>query len=146
MGVQIPHGNGQFWWIRATIVKYKQFRPGDVQKRLNRSICRLRCGLEWAKGCTSSTALARWRQSARRHSSATCAEMVEPTDLPFGLWSQVGRRKHNFNRIRQVAPMCPRWRKHIAVTWRIRLNHPSMAAMSLMSNYFDHFLYLDTPT
>jgi len=82
---------------------------------------------------------------ARRHSFATCAEMAEPTDLPFGLWSQVGRRKHKFNRTRQVAPMFPRGRKHIAVTWRIRLNHPSMAAMCLMSNYFDHLLYLDTP-
>jgi len=27
--------------------------------------------------------------------------MAEPTDLPFGLLTQVGRRKHKFNRIRQ---------------------------------------------
>ena len=32
--------------------------------------------------------------------------MAEPVDLPFGLWTQVGRRKHEFNRICQVAPMC----------------------------------------
>jgi len=31
-------------------------------------------------------------------------------DLPFGLWTRVGRRKQHFNRIRQVAPMCPRGR------------------------------------
>jgi len=29
------------------------------------------------------------------------AKMAEPTDLLFGLWTQVGRRKHKFNRIRQ---------------------------------------------
>ena len=33
--------------------------------------------------------------------------MAEPIDLPFGLWTRVGRRKHNFNHIGQVAPMCP---------------------------------------
>jgi len=27
--------------------------------------------------------------------------------MPFGLWTRVGRRKHKFNCIRQVAPMCP---------------------------------------
>jgi len=37
----------------------------------------------------------------------SCAEMVEPIDLPFRLWTRVGRRKHKFNRIRQVAPLCP---------------------------------------
>jgi len=37
-------------------------------------------------------------------------------DLPFGLWSLVGRRKHKFSRIRKgmVAPMCPLAREH----WR----------------------------
>jgi len=43
-----------------------------------------------------------------------CAEMAEPIDLPFGLWTRVGRRKHEFNHIRQVAPMCPHGRAH----WR----------------------------
>jgi len=32
---------------------------------------------------------------------------AEPIDLPFGLWTRLGRRKHKFNRVRQVAPMCP---------------------------------------
>jgi len=35
---------------------------------------------------------------------------------------------------------------HIAITCRITLNHPSMAAMCLMANYFDHLLCLETPT
>jgi len=29
---------------------------------------------------------------------------AEPIDLLFGLWTLVGRRKHKFNHIRQVAP------------------------------------------
>jgi len=36
--------------------------------------------------------------------------------------------------------------RHVAVTCRITLNHPSTAAMRLMANYFDHLLSLDTPT
>jgi len=34
--------------------------------------------------------------------------MAEPVDLPFGLWTRVGRRKEKFNRVRRGAPMCPR--------------------------------------
>jgi len=49
----------------------------------------------------------------------SCAETAEPINLSFGLWTRVGRRKHKFNRIRQVAPMCPpmwaHWR-HLANT------------------------------
>ena len=49
----------------------------------------------------------------------SCAETAEPIDLQFGLWTRVGRRKHKFNHIRQVAPMYPpmwiHWR-HLANT------------------------------
>ena len=38
-------------------------------------------------------------------SAVNCAETAEPIDLAFGLW-RVGRRKHKFNRFRQVAPIC----------------------------------------
>jgi len=41
-----------------------------------------------------------------------CAKTAETIDLAFGLWIQVGRRMHKFNRIRQVAPMCPHERRH----------------------------------
>jgi len=34
-----------------------------------------------------------------------CAKAMEPIDLLFGLWTREGRRKHNFDRIRQVAPL-----------------------------------------
>ena len=36
----------------------------------------------------------------------SCAKMAEPIYLPFGLWSQMGPRKHKFNCNSQVAPMC----------------------------------------
>jgi len=34
-------------------------------------------------------------------SAVSCAEVAKPIDLPFGLWTRVGRRKHKFNHIRQ---------------------------------------------
>jgi len=56
------------------------------------------------------------------------AKTAEPIDFLFELWTRVGRRKHNFNRIRQVAPMCPHGR-YTGATWRIRLNSPSAPTM-----------------
>ena len=46
------------------------------------------------------------------HSAVICAKTAEPINLLFGLWTQVGRRMHRFNRIRQVAPMCCHGRTH----------------------------------
>ena len=46
------------------------------------------------------------------HSAGICAKTAEPIDLPFGLWTRVGPRKHKFNRIRQTAPMFPHGRAH----------------------------------
>ena len=54
---------------------YRDHLPWAVRKRLNRSICRLGCGLGWAKGSTSSIVFARWRQCARRQSAASCAKL-----------------------------------------------------------------------
>jgi len=70
-----------------------------------------------------------------------CAEMAEPVYLPFGLWTRVGGRKHEFNRIRQVARMCPHaWKGTLSPSgeydWTVRLRRRS----GLMSNYFDHLL------
>jgi len=59
--------------------------------------------------------------------------MAEPIDLPFGLWTRVGQRKHKFNRVCQVASMCTHGR-HIGASWRIWLNRPSAAAMRPMSH------------
>jgi len=65
----------------------------------------------------------------------SCAKTAEPVDLPFRLWTPVGQRMHKFNRVCQVAPMCPHGR-HIGATWRIWLNHQSATAMWPMPHYF----------
>jgi len=116
MKVQIPMGRGKFKRDGASIVKYRDFLPCAVQNRLNRLIYRLGYGLGWAQGSTSSIIFARWCQCARQHSACKkrLNRTTEPIDLPFGLWTMVGRRKHKFNRILQVAPMCPHMRAH----WR----------------------------
>ena len=59
------HGKGQFLGKASPTVKYRDFLPCAVQKRLNRSICRLGSGLRWAEGSTSSIIFARWRQCAQ---------------------------------------------------------------------------------
>ena len=46
------------------------------------------------------------------YSAVICAKTAEPIDLPFALWSWMGRRMHKFNRIRQVGPMFPHGRTH----------------------------------
>jgi len=77
---------------------------------------------------TCSVLFARWRQCAWQHSALSCAKMAESIDLLFGLWTQVGRRKHKFSGIRQVC-QCALMGGHIGSTWRIRLNHPSTVVM-----------------
>jgi len=47
---------------------------------------------------------------AQRHSAVSFAKMAEPTEMPFGLWTRVGPRKHGAN-------------------WWIPLNRPCAAAM-----------------
>jgi len=51
---------------------------------------------------------------------------VEPIDSPFGLGTQMGRKKHTVKRIRQVAPMCCDGRAH----WRhlVNMTEPSVRA------------------
>jgi len=72
-------------------------------------------GLEWAQGiiitwgpdspCECAIVGGKAMPGhARRHSAVSCAKIAEPIDMRFGLWTRLGRRKHKFNRIRQVAP------------------------------------------
>jgi len=66
-GSRSPHVKRQFWggkWASRMHCKVRGHFVSSVQKRLNRSICRLRCGFGWAKGSTSSIVFARFRQSA----------------------------------------------------------------------------------
>ena len=44
MGSRSLNGKGQFWGKGMPTVKYRDFLPWDVQKRLNRSICCLGLG------------------------------------------------------------------------------------------------------
>jgi len=64
MGVPILPREGAILGKGSPILKYSHFLPWAVQKRLNRSICRLGCGLGCAAESTSSLVLARWRQCA----------------------------------------------------------------------------------
>ena len=54
--------------------------------------------------------------------------MAEPIEMPFGMWTWMGPRKHVLHGV------------HIGATWRIRLNRSRAAAMR--SDYFDHLLSL----
>jgi len=115
---------GNFGGKGRPTVKYRDTLRSPVRKRLNRSWCRFYCGLRMAQGIMS------WMGSRSRYekgqfggeraanckvwglSAMSCAEMAEPMDLPSGLWTRVGRRKHRFNHIRQVTPMCPHERAY----------------------------------
>jgi len=100
---------------------------------------------QMAPMCTSSVVFAKFRQFARRQSTVGCAKTCEPIDLSFGLWTRVGQRKHKFNRIRQMVPMCPHRRQH----WRHLANTIERSVCmrrrcGRMSNYFDHMLLLSS--
>jgi len=81
--------------------------------------------------CTVLIAFERWRQCSRRHSAVSCARMAEVTNMPFGLWTRVGRRKHKFNHIRQVAPMRPHGRAH----WCHQANAIEPSSAAAMQSY-----------
>ena len=78
------------------------------------------------------------------------AKPAEPIEMPFGLWTRVGRRKQMFNRIRKVAPMCPNVRAHWrnltntiepsvcggdAVLFQITLTKSCFCVHSIIQNY-----------
>ena len=49
-GPDPPMGRGNFEGERVSIVKYRDTLRSSVQKQLNRTRCRLACGLGWAQG------------------------------------------------------------------------------------------------
>ena len=141
MGVQIPHGKGQFEGEGRPIVKYRDTVRSSVQKkRLNRRRCRLVMGshgpkessVRWGSDILWKGVILRGNGVARckvsQHPAMICAKWLNRSHLSFRLWTRVGRKKHKFNRIRQVAPMCPRG-AYIGTAWWIRLNRSSAAAM-----------------
>jgi len=56
---------------------------------------------------------------AQPHSAVGCAKMAEPIEMPFGLSTRMGPRKHLLDGINTDA------------TWRIAMNRPCAAAMRL---------------
>jgi len=128
-----------------------------MQKRLNRWSCHLGFGIAWAqgivldKGSRSPHGKGRqfwWIGSPIVNIDTFCRGLCNNswTDrfafCVVDLWAEGCTSLVVFTRWRQCALMGG----HIAVTWRIQLNRPSMATMRLISNYFDHFLSVDTPT
>jgi len=73
-----PIGMGNFW-RKARPLCYRDFLPWAGQKRLNRSTCRLGCGLGlgWAEGSTSSIIFATWRIRLNRPSAAAMQPYVK---------------------------------------------------------------------
>jgi len=133
------HVNGQFWGGRACPDMPDNTLTWTVQKRLNQPRCRWGCGLGWAQGsmyylgprspCEGAVIRGKdMHGHARWHCAISCAKTSEPIDLPFGLWTRVGRRKHKFI-------VFARWRQraltggHVSTTWWIRLNRTSVVAM-----------------
>jgi len=49
--------------------------------------------------------------------SASLAEMAEPFEMPFEMWTCVGPKNHVLDRV------------HIGATWRVRFNDSCSAAM-----------------
>ena len=158
MSSRCQHGKGQFWGgNRQTTVNSRDTPRSSVEIQLNRSRCHLGCGLAWADSITcymgGSDPPWEWAILVDRGvhckvqalSAASCAKTAKPIHFPFRLWTRVGRRMHKFSRICQVAPMCL-MEGHVAIICRITLNHPSMASMWLMANYFHHLLCLEMPT
>jgi len=102
--------------------QYRDTLRSSVKTRLNRSRCRLGCGLAWAQSimCYMAHPDLPWERGilVDRHalykvqalSTVSCGKTAEPIHLPFRLWTRVGRGMQKFNRICQVAPMCPHGR------------------------------------
>jgi len=146
----MPHGKGQFWGKELPVVKYRDSLTWAVHKRLNRSICRLGCGLGWAEGSTSSIIFARWRQCAHmgkhigaslntlKHSLQVCfiplvnkrvGWQVKLCDPSLKRAMPESYRDESWQSARQIYGYTPG-----EYDWTVRLRR----RCGLMSNYFDH--------
>jgi len=99
--------------------------PSSAQKRLNRRWCHSVMGSD-----RPNESQVRWGPDSPmgRGNFWRGAPIIKHRDfLPWAvqngwtnrfavwLWTMVGRRKHKFNHIRQVTPMCPHGRAHAAL-------------------------------
>ena len=139
MGSRSPMKRDNFDGKSPTL-KYRHFLPWVVQKRLNRSICRLGCGLGVGRR-KLSVAFARWRQCAQLQSYSAGGASVPNDTLPWAVqkwldrlicrlgcglgWAEGSTSLIVFARRRQ----CAHTGGHIGATWWIRLNRPSAPAI-----------------
>jgi len=160
MGSRSPHGKRQFWGGKGLpIVKYKDTAAVYAKNGWSDRVAiwievfggpREPCIRWWRlvvqiPPCEPSewAFLEEKRAHVQGLSAMSCARTAEAIYLPFGLWTQVHWMQHQmqFNRICQVAPMCP----HGKACWRHVANMIEPSSLqrrcSLMSYYFDHLLY-----
>jgi len=81
-----PHLKGAILVDRGAHCKLYALSAVSCAKTVNRSICRLGCGHEWAERCTNSIVFARWRQCALmggRHLSKNIETNVYSGDAPY---------------------------------------------------------------
>jgi len=78
----------------------------------------------WSKGAIFRGKNVPWL--ARRHSAMSCAKTAEPIQMPFGLCSRMGPRKHVWHGGTLAQPG--------EYDWTVRMRR----RCGLMSNYFDH--------
>ena len=133
-GPEPPMARGNFDGRKGRpIVKYRDTLRSFMQKLLKRLRCRLGWGLGWAQGTMYYMGVqiphAKGQFWGKEEPIVTvgtfCHEVCKNgwTDQ-FAVWilDSGGWRKHKFNHIRQVAPICPqyRWTVHVrhAVAWR----------------------------
>jgi len=138
--------------------QYRDTLRSSVQTWLNRSRCRLGCGLATRMGpkhrVTWEVQILRGKRQfwwigalivKYRHFCRKLCKRLNRSICHFGYglqWARGCTSSIVFARWCQCALMGG----HVAVTCRITLKHPSTAVMPLMANYFDHLLSLDTPT
>ena len=112
------------------VVKYTNSLPWALQKRLNRTRCRLGLGFGWAHGTMYQMGLeVAPCEGAIFRANGTSAGMTDDTlqwaeqkwlnrsRCSFWLWTRMGPRKHVFGGM------------HTGTTWRMLLNRPCAAAM-----------------
>ena len=109
-GVQIPPWEGTILGESGAHTKYKDTLRSPVRKRLNGLSYRLDCNLGMARGIMNYMGVQIPHEKGQFWGKGlpivkyldfllivSCAETAEPIDLPFGLLTRVGRRKHKFN-------------------------------------------------
>jgi len=93
----------------GAILRGRDIPRSSAQRRLNRSRCRLGCGLAWAESipCYMGGPDPPWEGAILvdrgahckvwAFSALSCAKTAKPIHLPFRLWTRVGRRMQPYS-------------------------------------------------